>query len=421
MLGKIIAAAAALSAAAAVLTPARPVLAVEEASVRSFAAETDLAFPYEAEIIADSVLVRSGPGTNYYSSGKLEKGAVVKVVATQFSWSRIVPPPGSFCWISSRYVSRDPDNPGTGIVTGDGVRVYAGSEHLKPLHSKTMQLKLVKGDKVTFMGDEEDGYIKIVPPAGAYLWVSSEYVRKLEPAPKQAPEIPAAQEFPPPATKPEFAEATEEPSSSDVQSQPKPRPRRVATPQETEPWSDSSSKAMDDYRRLEEQIAAERMKPIAEQDYSRIEEKLSRMAGMKEDEPKVARYAEFTLGQVKRYQLAAEVARQIEQQDSLLEAATHKIKGARAARMAEIPHLGEFAVIGIFRESNIFGPEMELRRYTVSNEQGNIACYAVPVGIASGMDLSRFEERRVGLSGTIEAHPEISGALVRFTRIVALD
>ena len=50
------------------------------------------AYPYLAEITGDNVNIRSGPGTNYYRCGKLGAGDRVKVVGSQFSWSRIVPP-----------------------------------------------------------------------------------------------------------------------------------------------------------------------------------------------------------------------------------------------------------------------------------------------------------------------------------------
>ena len=94
-------------------------------------------FPYIAQITADNVNIRSGPGTNYYSCGKLYNANRAKVVARKFSWSQIVPPKGSFSWISKQYVEIDPNEPGSGIVTGDNVRVYAGSAHLKPIHSRT--------------------------------------------------------------------------------------------------------------------------------------------------------------------------------------------------------------------------------------------------------------------------------------------
>ncbi len=93
------------------------------------AEEPAIPFPYIAQITGDSVNIRSGPGTNHYPCGKLSKTDRVKVVGSRFSWSRIVPPASCFSWISAQHVSVDPNNPTVGIVTGDAVRVYAGSEH----------------------------------------------------------------------------------------------------------------------------------------------------------------------------------------------------------------------------------------------------------------------------------------------------
>ena len=86
-------------------------------------------FPYIAEITGDNLYIRSGSGTNFYQCGKLNKGDRVKVVGRVFSWSRIVPPEGSFSWISARYIEVDSEDPTLGTVTGDNVRVYAGSEY----------------------------------------------------------------------------------------------------------------------------------------------------------------------------------------------------------------------------------------------------------------------------------------------------
>ena len=70
-------------------------------------------FPYIAEITDDNVNIRSGPGTNYYHCGKLNSSDRVTVVASKYSWSHIIPPEGSFSWISKQYVSIDLDTPHT--------------------------------------------------------------------------------------------------------------------------------------------------------------------------------------------------------------------------------------------------------------------------------------------------------------------
>ncbi|GAH19435.1 unnamed protein product, partial [marine sediment metagenome] len=91
----------------------------ERAASAGGAEESVLSFPYVAEITGDNVNIRSGRGTNYYGCGKLNKGDRVKVVNHLLGWSCIVPPTGSFSWISTQYIGIDPDKPTVGIVTGD--------------------------------------------------------------------------------------------------------------------------------------------------------------------------------------------------------------------------------------------------------------------------------------------------------------
>ena len=109
-------------------------------------------FPYLAQCTSDNVYIRSGPGTNYYDCGKLNKNDVVKVVAQKYSWSCIVPPEGCFSWISKQYVTIDPTNPSIGIVTGTNVRVRAGRSDNNPLHSETVQGQVNEGERIRLMG-----------------------------------------------------------------------------------------------------------------------------------------------------------------------------------------------------------------------------------------------------------------------------
>jgi len=339
---------------------------VNEAAVPSF--------PYIARITDDNVNIRSGPGTQYYSCGKLNKAERVKVVGSQFSWSHIVPPPGSFSWISKQYVSIDPNNPATGIVTGDAVRVYAGSDYIKPIHSTTMQLKLNRADKVTLMGEEKGDYYKIVPPSGAYLWVSTKYTEPLGPV----GEVPPTVE---PKTEPK----------ADI-------PAVVPTMLPTE------AEKLKEYYALEKQIQAEQAKPIARQNYANIKKSLVEIAGNKEA-GKAARYSEFALKQIERYELAFEVAKAVQLQDAQLEQTKDRIEKARATKLAEVQDLGRFTAVGQFQTSTIYGPEAELKHYLIIDDSGKITCYALPSGSALEMDLSKLIGQKVGLVGVIEPHP----------------
>ncbi len=352
----------------------------------------ELAFPYVAQVTGNDVYVRCGPGTNYYPCGKVNKTNRVTVVATKFSWSHIVPPPGSFSWISKQYVTVDRDNRAVGTVAGDSVRVYAGSEYREPIHCDTVQLHLNKGDKVKLTGVEQADYYKITPPADAYLWILTEYTQPLGPVEA-------------------YATAVEPPREPEVET----APVVVRTDVRVE------SEELKEYYALQRQIEAERAKPIAEQDYTNISRALSAIADDKET-GKAARYAQFTLKQIERYELAFEVEKAVRLQDAHLQQVKERIDKARATKLAEVPDLGRYTAVGLFRTSSIYDPQL-LRQtyYRVVDSFGNTVCYAVAEGPAAQMDLSKLQGRQVGLVGTIQPHQQTGDAMVKFTEIVELS
>ncbi|MGA1979200.1 MAG: SH3 domain-containing protein [Sedimentisphaerales bacterium] len=346
-------------------------------------------FPYVAEIIDDNVNIRSGPGTNYYHCGKLNTGDRVKVVASKYSWSHIVPPASSFSWISKQYVSVEPNNPGIGVVTGDAIRVYAGSDFLKPMHSTTVQLELNRGDKVELMGEEMDDYYKITPPTGAYLWVLTQY------------------------TKPVGA-------VGEVEVIVKPKAEPEANIPAVVPVTISiESEKLKEYYALTEQIKAERAKPVAEQNYAEIKKSLAELAGNKEA-GKAASYSEFAIKQIERCELASAVDKEVQLQDSQLQHIREQIEKSRVTELSQVPELGGFAAVGQFQTSEIYGQEESLKHYRILDDSGQTVCYALPEGQALDVDLSKFVGRKVGLVGTAEPHPQTKGALVRFTEITEL-
>jgi hypothetical protein len=351
-----------------------------------------LSFPYTAEITGNDVIVRSGSGTNFYRCGRLSKGDRVKVVDRQFSWSRIVPPAGSFSWISMQYVTIDPTDPKVGIVTGDNVRVYAGSDFVKPHHSTSLQGRLSKGEKVKLLGEQLDDYYKIAPPPFAYLWVSTQFTKPI-PEPVEPPPTPPTPAPVVPKVEPN------EPSDVNATAAVAPTPTVPKTPLER-------------YRELKEQVKAENAKPADQQDYTNLKKALTEIA---EDEKagNASRYAQFVVRQIEGYELALQVIKQVELQNQQLEKVKAKIDKAKAARMAEIEEMGKFAITGEFQTYVTYGPG----NYRILDEAGKMICYALPTGPAAQMDLSGYVGQKVGLVGTIEPHLATKKALVRFTAI----
>ncbi len=353
------------------------------------------AFPYFAEIVSDNVYVRSGPGTNYYRCGKLGQGDIVKIVSASNVWSRILPLQGSFSWISKQYVTIDTSNPDMGTVTGDEVRVYAGSQYYEPIHSDRIQLHLNRGDKVVLLGEEMGDYYKIVPPNGAFFWVSTQYTR-----PADVTTLPAEPQ--PSPQLPPVAAPAPEPTL--------PSPAVVPTTMPVD------SERLRQYYDAQELIKAEFKKPLGEQDYSQAKKILEGLLAA-DDSDKAARYAKFALGQIGRYELADAVDKETRIQDDELSQIYSRIDQAQSEKLVEFQDLGQFAVIGKFQTSNVYGPEEVLLHYIITDELGKVICYALPSGDAANMDLTAFVGKEVGLVGKIEPHPQTAGALVKFTGI----
>jgi len=375
--------------------------AVAPAEVADANAPTVAAFPYVAEVIGDDVYIRSGAGTNYYACGKIDKGDKIKAVSMQYSWLCIVPPPGSFSWISMDYVSIDPDNPGTGIVTGDNVRVFAGSDNVRPIHSTSLQLKLNRGEKVQLLGEQKENYYKIAPPTGAYVWVSTKMTRPYVPPMTPAP--------------------VAEKAVADV-NKPEPNEAATTTAPVTKPPVTPSMEAqrLSQYQELEKQIQAERAKPMEQQDYSKIKKALLEIANDK-DAGKAARYADFSVKQIERFEFAFAVAKQVVLQEQEYAKVRQQIDKARQTRLSQVKDLGKFAVIGKIDVSSVYGSEPAVKRYQIKDAAGNAICYAIATGGAAQADLSKLIGHKVGLVGTIEPNSLAGGALVRFSQAVALE
>jgi uncharacterized protein YgiM (DUF1202 family) len=379
--------------------------AVEQTEVS--AADANLpAMPFMAEITSDDTQIRSGAGTNYYDCGKLRKGDKVKVVGSRYSWLQIVPPAGSYAWISKQYVQVEPPNSAGGTVIGEGVRVYAGSNDVQPMHSTSLLVKLNKGDTVSLLGEEKDGYYKIAPPEGAYLWVSSQNAKPL--ASLVAPAQPETSVYTPPP--PPFPKVTS-----------------PNTPSSNEPAAAKEQNVSEDAEKtkevlaLKEKVDVQKTKPVEQQDWAEIKKLLLEIAANKQA-PIAAKNAQALLKTIARCELAKEVAEATKAQEEQFGKTQKQIEEVRSSKLAEFDaqDQSKFAIIGVLKGSSIFAEAPGIRYYRIVDDEDNTICYARPADDAVNMDMSGFIGKKVGLVGTIDPNAELGGALVEFTNVVAL-
>ena len=78
--------------------------------VLAFAAQES--FPFLAQAINERVNVRAGQSQNFEKLYQLEKGEEVVVVGKDFSWYKVQLPPGTYVYISDKYVRLVSSMPG---------------------------------------------------------------------------------------------------------------------------------------------------------------------------------------------------------------------------------------------------------------------------------------------------------------------
>jgi len=131
--------------------------------------QTERRFPAKAYMTGDRVNVRCGPGTNYRSLAKLNKGDEIVVMGKKGEWFAIKPPKEVVFLVDRRYVNRFD---GAGKVLKDGLSVWSGTT----AQDKSVAY-LKKGQKVTIVGEVEKKWYKIEPPEGVVVYVFGKYVR----------------------------------------------------------------------------------------------------------------------------------------------------------------------------------------------------------------------------------------------------
>lgn len=396
-----------------ILTSVSPAQDISEQSVVKTARGADKIFPHIAEVIGTNVYIRSGPGTAYYFCGKISSPEKVTVVDQEHGWSKIIPPQGSFSWISKNYINIDPKNELIGTVTGDSVRVWAGSAYVEPMRSHSLQTKLNEGDQVKLTGEKKGDYYKILPPTGAHLWISSRHINYTGPVPEPKPIILPPK--PQPATPEDLESVPELGPWAEFELEPEQAP--VKPPAKKVPVGNQT---LNECKNLAKKIDAELKKDIDQQNFKDIIEALTAIA----NNPQAGRarfYARYHLDKAERFDLALTANKQLKAQKAKLAHLREQINERRSARIKNIPDPGRFIVTGELRSSNIYTSQTGRKRFMIVNDAGKILCYAIPDESTTDINAEDFLYRKVGLLGKVVSDPHNPVSLVTFTEIVELN
>ena len=347
-------------------------------------------FPYVGEITGIEINLRSGPGMNYYGCGKINAPTRVVVVDQKYSWSKILPPQGSFSWIFKQYVQTDPNNPGVGVVNADNVRVYAGSDEMEPMRSDSVQIVLPIKQKVRIIGDVIGDYYKIAPPEGACLWTTSQYIKYVRSADEIDIKILPAEDA------------------------------NTAKPEMIIEQVETKSRQLEQYYALQKQFEDEKKKPLEGQDYTKIKAEVETLIA-DPNSGNAGDYAKYLLKDIQRCELAKESKGIVEGQRSELQQEITKIEEGHQQQLQSISDISKYAVMGIFKQSLIYEGQPTGKRFLIVDDNNNPICYAEPEGEAADANLADYYGQKVGLTGQISTDNQSHLALVRFEKIEKIE
>lgn len=121
------------------------------------------------KVNTDTINVRSKPGTQYSTIGKLKRDQIVSVLEQKNNWSKITYGKG-YGWVYSQYLK---PNTWTGYVNGTSLNLR------KTTSTKSTSLAyLAKGTSLTVEGIQGSWLKVYVPSKKLRGWVSSKYVSK---------------------------------------------------------------------------------------------------------------------------------------------------------------------------------------------------------------------------------------------------
>jgi SH3-like domain-containing protein len=185
-------------------------------------------FPQPYIVDEEDVLVRSGPGDDYYATSFVAKGEVVEVLRIDHErWAAIAPPRGSFNWIEARVL--EPSSlSDVRKVREERVRTRVGSRFTKD--REVAYVTLQRGDHVRLLeptpADASDtDWVKIAPSKGELRWIPLEALSPTDGRDKPSPDAQYSQVA---AAMVEGKEANEEKVSDEAEATVAPSDRKFA-------------------------------------------------------------------------------------------------------------------------------------------------------------------------------------------------
>ena len=372
-------------------------------------------YPFQGTVTGTNVYVRSGPGgAGAYPCAKVSQPAKVTVVDRMGDWLKIAPVPGCLSAISKTYVTVDPATK-VGTVSGDNVWVRAAGT-LRDDNLFTLQVRLNRGATVKVVGEAGD-YYKIEPPAGAYFWISGQFVSRGEGG---APLVASGAETSSGVTAAGAAAAgTGTGTGTGTE----------ATTQTSGPAAGGRAAArrlppgLEAFNAAEKLLAAEYAKPLAQREYGALiaQYKALDVSG---DGAYLKPYVEARLDTLKSAIEQQEEMRAVEKLVTSVEEREKKLRLEQAKLDSEAPTtrpVTAYAAQGVLLASDIFpGGPAAPKRYLLRDPKTFLITAYVQC-TTGAVDLSQYVGKLVGIKGKAKYDDNLRLDVVEAADVVVLS
>jgi len=137
-------------------------------AVSALAEEATQKFPFVGKISQDNVNIRAGNNQNFEILSKLNSGNFALVTEESFGWYKVRLPQSAHCYVSKDFIEKNE----SGSIS------KAGNLNLRARPNKESSSigQIKKGDIVSIVGEDIEGWYEILPPQGCYGWVKADFV-----------------------------------------------------------------------------------------------------------------------------------------------------------------------------------------------------------------------------------------------------
>lgn len=376
------------------------------------AAQDNAPDQYVGIVTAARVHVRAKPGITAYPCAMLSPPAKVTVVGSRAGWFEILPPPGTFSAIRKDAVRLDPTGT-VGTIIGDDVWVRAGGK----LHSNdfyAVQRFIKKGRKVKILGQAGDFY-KIVPPPGAYFYISARYVKR---SPEEAP-------APKPLTTPVVkvplvkpvkpVEPTKWPAALKPATRPATQPKAVKSPH----TKDEIRAAVLKFRTVDRELINEFRKPLRDRLYEPFLPKYEVLRKLKS-----GYLSPYIDARIKFIKACITQQQDVREADALIAATDARLKAHRERQASVKPIVvtspARYAAAGVLTPSSLFpGTLASPKRYSIYDRRSETITAYVQC-TTGAVDLAVHSGKEVGVYGSRHLESGV-GLIVEATGIKVID